>query len=68
MAGLRSASQSAGSTCRAREFCAHLRAAERSFRAALERRREGSAWLEATRKDVYTEKTKKRPLLTKMSP
>ena len=52
MAGFRSASQSAGSSCRAREFCAHLRAAERSFRAAFERRREGSAWLEATRKAV----------------
>ena len=34
------------------EFCAHLRAAERSFRTAFERRREGSAWLEATRKAV----------------
>jgi hypothetical protein len=52
MAGLRSASQRAGSSRRARELCAHLRAAERSFRAAFERRREGSAWLEATRKAV----------------
>jgi hypothetical protein len=52
MAGLRSASQRAGSSCRAGEFCAHLRADERSFRAAFERRREGSAWLEATRKAV----------------
>ncbi len=52
MAGLRSASQRAGSSCRAKEFCAHLRAAERSFRTAFERRREGSAWLETTRKAV----------------
>jgi hypothetical protein len=52
MAGLRSASQRAGFSCRAREFCAHLRAAEHSLRAAFERRGEGSAWLEAARKAV----------------
>ena len=52
MAGLRSVSQRTGFSCRAREFCAHLRAAERSFRAAFERRREGFAWLEVARKAV----------------
>ncbi len=41
-----------GVLLRASEFCAHLRAAERSFRTAFECRREGSAWLEATRKAV----------------
>ena len=34
------------------KFCSHLRAAERSFRTTFERRREGSAWLEAIRKAV----------------
>jgi hypothetical protein len=35
-----------------REFCTHERAAARSLRAAFERQRDGSEWLEVTRKAV----------------
>ncbi len=52
IAGFKLVAQSEGSSSKVREFCAHARAAARAFRASFERKREGSAWLEATRKAV----------------